>query len=267
MERGGARDDDGPAPGDGAPRDDPPDDAGPRWPRYAIVLAVLLVVVLVTAWAAGRQLAPPPPDGGSTDAVRLGPVSGEDVRAYLARVGVVPASADPAPRLALVGFDAALDPAVAAAALTRTTPLQAVVRVPFPRVQTALRRVDTPPAAPVAALQAALRTAGAAAAAEVERTGVADTAAQARREAIVRAEAVALGRPGCACLIAAVVRVDPGAVATVRGAPGVRVVQVAPPGTSRARLAVSPLLPDQGPGRPDGPIVGPIPDDGPIPVG
>jgi hypothetical protein len=59
--------------------------------------------------------------------------------------------------------------------------------------------------------------------------------------------------------------VDPAAVPTVRAAPAVRAVQVAPPGTSRNRLAVSPLLPEQGPGRPDGPTVGPVPDDGPVP--
>jgi hypothetical protein len=223
--------------------------------------------VLVTAWAAGLQLSPPSPDGGSTDAVRLGPAAGEDVGAYLARTADVPAPADPSPRLALVGFDAALDPDAAAAALAGTTPLQAVVRVPFPRVQTALHRVDTPPATPAAALRAALTTAGGEAAADAARTGPATTPADARRVAVARAEADALGRPGCACLIAAVVRVDPATVAAVRRAPGVRVVEVAPPGTSRTRLAVSPLLPDQGPGRPDGPVVGPVPDDGPVPAG
>ena len=59
----------------------------------------------------------------------------------------------------------------------------------------------------------------------------------------------------------------PGDVPAVRAAPGVRAVQVAPPGTSRTRLAVSPLLPEQGAGRPDGPVVGPVPDDGPVPAG
>ncbi|MCD2196445.1 hypothetical protein LQ327_24010 [Actinomycetospora endophytica] len=249
------------------PEDEGPDDDVPRWPRYAIGLAVLLVVVLVTAWAAGLQLSGPSPDGGSTDAVRLGPASGEDVGAYLARTAVVPAPTDPSPRLALVQFDAALTPDAAAAALARTTPLQAVVRVPFPRVQTALHRVDTPPAAPAAALQAALTTAGGEAAADAARAGPATSPADTRRVAVAEAEATALGRPGCACLIAAVVRVAPDAVADVRRAPGVRAVEVAPPGASRTRLAVSPLLPDQGPGRPDGPVVGPVPDDGPVPAG
>jgi hypothetical protein len=224
--------------------------------------------VLVTAWAAGAQLSPPAPDAGSTDAVRLGPAAGEDVAAYLARTVDLPVPADRTPRLALVQFDAALTPDAAATALARTTLLQAVVRVPFPRVQTALRQVDVPPAPPPTALRAALTTAGGeAAAAAAASVGASPSLADTRRIAVARAEAAALGRPGCVCLIGAVVRVEPAALPVVRAAPGVRAVQVAPPGTSRARLAVSPLLPEQGPGRPDGPVVGPVPDDGPVPPG
>ena len=231
-------------------------------------MAVLLVVVLVTAWAAGTQLAPPAPDAGSTDAVRLGPVAGEDVNAYLARAGELPVPSDPTPRLALVQFDAALTPDAAAAALPRATLVQAVVRVAFPRVQTALHQVDTPPAPLPAALRAALTTAAGEAAADAAAAaspGASPSPADIRRIAVARAEAAALGRPGCACLIGAVVRVEPAALPALRAAPGVRAVQVAPPGTSRTRLAVSPVLPEQGPGRPDGPTVGPVPDDGPVP--
>jgi hypothetical protein len=228
-------------------------------------VAALLVVVLVTAWIAGLQLSPPAPDAGSTDAVRLGPTPGQDVGAYLAGTLAVPAPGDPSPRLALVQFDPSLTPDAAAAALARTTLLQAVVRVPFPRVQTALRRVDAPPAPPAAALAATLTTAAGEAAADAGRTDGSSSPADARRVAVARAEAGALGRPGCACLVAAVVQVIPAAVPAVRAAPGVRAVQVAPPATSRTRLAVSPLLPEQGPGRADGPVVGPVPDDGPVP--
>jgi hypothetical protein len=232
-------------------------------------VAVLLVVVLVTAWAAGSQLSPPSPDGGSTDAVRLGPAAGEDVSAYLARTVDLPASEDRTPRLALVQFDAALAPDAAAAALARTTLLQAVVRVPLPRVQTALHQIDTPPAAPPDALRAVLTTAAGEAAVDAAgaaSAGASPSLADTRRIAVARAEAAALGRPDCACVIGAVVRVDPAALPLVRAAPGVRAVQVAPPDTSRTRLAISPLLPEQGPGRPDGPVVGPVPDDGPVPA-
>jgi hypothetical protein len=228
-------------------------------------VAVLLVVVLVTAWAAGNQLSPPSPDGGETDAVRLGPAAGQDVAAYLAGTLAVPVPSDPASRLALVQFDAALTPDAAAVALAGTAPVQAVVRVPLPRVQTALRRVDLPPAPPAAALRAVLTTAGGEAAATADTAGAPGSPADARRIAVARAEAAALGRPGCTCLIGAVVRVAPATLPAVRGAPGVRAVQVTAPGTRRNRLAVSPLLPEQGAGRPDGPTVGPVPDDGPVP--
>jgi hypothetical protein len=228
-------------------------------------VAVLLVVVLVTSWAAGNQLSPPSPDGGSTDAVRLGPAAGQDVAAYLAGTLAVPAPSDPAPRLALVQFDAALTPDAAAVALTGTAPVQAVVRVPLPRVQTALHRVDLPPAPPAAALRAALTTAGGEAGAAAGTAGAPSSPADARRVAVARAEAAALGRSDCPCLIGAVVQVVPAALPAVRGASRVRAVQVTPPGTGRSRLAVSPLLPEQGAGRPDGPTVGPVPDDGPVP--
>jgi hypothetical protein len=217
---------------------------------------------------AGNQLSPPAPDAGSTDAVRLGPEAGEDVSAYLARTVDLPVPEDRTPRLALVEFDAALTPGAAATALARTTLLQAVVRVPFPRVQTALHQVDAAPAAPPDALRAALTTAGGEAAADaagVASAGASPSLADTRRIAVARAEAAALGRPDCPCLIGAVVRVEPAALPVVRVAPGVRAVQVAPPGTSRTRLAVAPLLPEQGPGRPDGATVGPVPDDGPVP--
>ncbi|MDL5156901.1 hypothetical protein [Actinomycetospora termitidis] len=218
----------------------------------------------MTAWVAGRQ-AIGPDDGGapvSTDVVRLGPEPGEDVTAYLARAAAVPDPADPSERLALVQLDASLTPEAAAPAVGRTVALRAVVRVPFPRVQTALRDVDLQPAPPVAALRAALTTASAQARQDAV-AGVPGT----RRTALAAAEAAALARPDCACLVAAVVRLAPADVPGVRALPGVRAVQVAPPGTARSRLALSPLLPDQGPGRPDGPVVGPVPDDGPVPAG
>ncbi len=244
----------------------PDDEDLPRWPRYAIAMAVLLVVVLVTAWAAGNQRSGPDAGvsgpAGSTDAVRLGPDAGEDVAAYLARAAVVPDPGDPSPRLALVQFDAGLDPAAAASAVGTALPLRAVVRVPFPRVQTALRDVDLQPAPPEAAFRAALTTAAGQAAqdATVAPTGT-------RRAAVASAEAAALGRPDCGCLVAVVVRVAPSEVPALGARPGVGAVPGAPPGTARTRLAVSPLLPDQGPGRADGPVVGPVPDDGPVPTG
>ncbi|MEJ2870876.1 hypothetical protein WCD74_24150 [Actinomycetospora sp. OC33-EN08] len=215
------------------------------------------MVVLVTAWVAGAQRTRPDDGGsGSTDVVRLGPDPGEDVAAYLTRIAAVPDPEDPQPRLALVQFAAGLTPEAAAPAVGNAVGLRAVVRVPFPRVQTALRDVDLQPAPPLTALRAALTTAAGQA-----RQDAATGAPGTRRTAVAAAEAAALERPDCGCLVAVVVRVAPSDVGSLRSAPGVRGVQVAPVGTARSRLAVSPLLPDQGP------VAGPVPDDGPVPTG
>ena len=95
-------------------------------------------------------------------------------------------------------------------------------------------------------------------------TRIADAAAAppGRARDVADAEATRLAGP-CACAVALVVRGDLGSLSTLERGP-VRVVEVAAPGASTARLAVSPLLPEQGAGRPWGPVVGPVPDDGPI---
>lgn len=214
---------------------------------YAGVLAVLLVVVLLTAWVAGRQSSPP--GTGSTDAVRLGPVAGEAVAAYLDRTRAV--LAGPWPRLALVQYAAAVDAATAvdAARALGGVPLQAVFRVPIPRVQTGVRRVTLTSAAPVPAVLAAETQA----AAQARDQAVGSTG---RVVEVARAEVAALSAR-CPCVLALVVRLDaPRAVAAV---PPLRAVEVAAPGARPEALAVSPLLPDQTD------VVGPVPDDGPVP--
>lgn len=242
-------------------------DAGerlPRWPRWAATAAVLALVLLGTAYVAGRQTAGP--TGAGNDAARLGPEAGETVAGYLDRVRATPdRAAGDAPRLALVQLDAASTPDAAAAALAPAGPgaaaLQVVLRVPLPRVQTALRRLDLgtdAASAPAAAARAATGRAAALATDEARR------APPGRARDVAAAEARALSG-GVPALVALVVRTDPARVDALRAAPGVRAVEVAPPGAPLARLAVSPLLPEQGEGRPYGPVVGPVPDDGPVP--
>jgi len=231
-----------------------------------VIGAALLVIVFITAWAAGRQSAGPVGDGG-TDAARLGPLAGEDVAAYLARTrDVAPGDG---PRLELVQLDAP-QPSTASGVLLPgasggAAPLQAVqavFRVPLARVQTAVRRVDLRSSDPGAAVPAAEARAAAQAAAD------AASAPPGRLRDVAQAEASLLGGgPGapCPCLVALVVRGDVTGLTALARAPGVRAVQVAPPGAAAGRLAVSPLLPEQGEGRPLGPVVGPVPDDGPVP--
>ena len=75
--------------------------------------------------------------------------------------------------------------------------------------------------------------------------------------AVATAEAAALTRPDCPCLVALVVTAD-GAALRRPGA-GVRVIEAAPQGVTLRELALSPLLPEQA-DRAD-----PLPDDGPVP--
>lgn len=215
------------------------------------VLAGCVLVALAVAWYAGSRFAPSPaaPAAGT---VRLGPEAGEDVAAYLARLpATLPADGARAP--ALVQLDTETGAPDALAAVAGTTPLTAVFRVPLPRVQTALRFVALEPGVPVATALDNARV-------RAEREAAADAGHLTDRPgAVAAAEAAALGRPDCRCVVALVVDGDrAGLEAVARRAP-VRAVEAAPPGTSDAELALSPLLPEQN-ARAD-----PPPDDGPVP--
>jgi hypothetical protein len=230
----------------------------------AIVLAVVLVIALVTAWVAGAGSTPSQGVPGSTDATRLGPAPGETVTGYLARAAVVPPG-PPGPRPALVQFavEQDLPGAAAAVAGTGATAREAVFRVPLPRVQTALRGVSldaTGTVDPVAALRLAEARAG-------NQAGEQARTSTGRPAAVAAAESARLSA-GCACVVALVVETDPAAVPALRARPGVRAVEVAPPGARVGALAVSPLLPEQtDDGRDPPETVGPVPDDGPVPAG
>ena len=222
-------------------------------PRSRVaVLVGCVVVVLLAAWYAGAQH-PQSVRTSLAGTVWLGPESGEDVAAYLARV---PATLPPdgAGRgRALVPLplrDAVGEP------LTRLLgrPVTAVFRVQLPRVQTALRFVDLEPGVPVGtALDNARVRAERAATVDADRlTG--------RPRTVAVAEAAALAGPGCRCVVALVVDGDQPGLATIAGRIPVRAVEAAPPGTTSVELALSPLLPEQAV-RAD-----PPPDDGPVPT-
>lgn len=217
---------------------------------------MLLVVALVTAWVAGSEGsggdADPGGVPGSTDAVRLGPEPGESVAGYLSRAREVP----PGGRLALVSLTGYLDVPAAAevVAVPGVRATQAVFRVPLPRVQTAVRRL---PLAAGVAVAEALRLAEAQAA---NRAGETARTVGGRAGAIAAAESPRLAA-GCACVVALVVALDPGAAPALAARPGVRAVQLAPVEARDADLAVAPLLPEQVAPQ----TVGPVPDDGPVP--
>ncbi|MYW74100.1 hypothetical protein GTW08_18440, partial [Pseudonocardia sp. SID8383] len=102
----------------------------------AWIAAVMAVVFLGAVWAAGSGPSAGPP--AATGSVRLGPDPGQDVAGYLAGLpATLPAPGVSVP--ALVQFTRPLAPSDAAAAGSGTTTTTAVFRVPFDRVQTALR--------------------------------------------------------------------------------------------------------------------------------
>jgi hypothetical protein len=215
------------------------------------VLAACAVVVLLVAWYAGAQIpaSAPAPAPGS---VRLGPEPGEEVAAYLQRLPAeLPAPGTPT--LALVQFAAELPASAAEPAVAGTTPVTVVLRVPMPRVQTALRFEPLEQGLPVpAALDAGRRRAQEQAAADAQR--------QAGRAAdVAAAEARALADPAAPSVLAIVVRAERARLDAVAARLDVRAVHAAPTGVTARELALSPLLPEQVE-RAD-----PLPDDGPVP--
>jgi hypothetical protein len=218
--------------------------------RTGLLLACA-VVVLLTAWYAGSRFpaSTPAPAPGS---VRLGPEPGEQVPAYLARLPAeLPAPG--APSLALVQFAAELPAPAAEQAVAGTTPVTAVLRVPMPRVQTALRFEPLQQGVPLpVALDAARQRAQEQAAADAQRQ-------PGRAAAVAAAEAEALAEPSGPWVLALLVRAERAELDAVAARQGVRAVHAAPAGVTARELAISPLLPEQVESA------GPPPDDGPVP--
>jgi hypothetical protein len=263
----------------------------PLWPALLCVLLVLLAV----AWVAGRQsLFGAPDQPASLDAVRLGPDPGAPVAAYLAGLPARwPAPGAPAVP-ALVQFGTELDGASVARLLAGVTPATAVIRVPLPRVQTALRFEELPPvdlADPVLGAQRRLALAQQAAARDASAEAGRLTG---RAASVARYEATVLGGapcgvvpgasrgaggvggapsgvvPGasrgaggaptpCRCVLAVLVVGDRTAISRLAEQPAVRAVDAAPAGTPTSGVALAPLLPEQSE------VAGPVPDDGAVP--
>jgi hypothetical protein len=215
--------------------------------RWA-VLAVLLVAFGSAIWVAGQRGESLP--GGVQ---RLGPETGEPVADYLRRAGASLPAATSGPVWALVQLDGYLAPEPAAELAHSVRLSRVVLRVPLPRVQTALITRDLPGQRPAAELTEALRSAAS------DRLAAARAARDGRRAAVAAAEAVQL-RSGCSCVLALLVLGDRDALAAMVTRPGVRAVHAALPDTAIQDLAISPLLPEQVD------TAGPVPDDGPAPV-
>jgi hypothetical protein len=211
--------------------------------RLALLAACGVVAALVALYAAVRS--PAPTSGPPAGSVRLGPEPGEAAAAYLTRA----AATLPKPGTTALALVQYADEQTVADAQAPGTATEAVFRVDLPRVQTALRFVALEPGVPTALDTARQRAASAASADAGRLTG--------RAQAVASAEAAALTRPDCPCLVAMVVAAD--STELRRPVAGVRVVEAAPPGVTLRELALSPLLPEQA-DRAD-----PLPDDGPVP--
>jgi hypothetical protein len=220
----------------------------PRRARWA-VLAVLVAALGVAAVVAGRPGEPLPVTGVQ----RLGPEAGEPVADYLRRAGASLPATEPGSVWALVQLDSYLTPERAAELAQGVRLSQVVLRVPLPRVQTALIIRDLPGQRPMAELTDALRSAA------QDRAAVAARNVPGGRPAAVAAAEATQLRGGCACVLAFLAFGDGEALQTVAARPGVRAVHAALPDTSIQDVAISPLLPEHAD------TVGPVPDDGPVP--
>ncbi|MGH3611655.1 MAG: hypothetical protein ACRDRK_03350 [Pseudonocardia sp.] len=242
--------------------------------RIAVLLGCVLLALGVARYAGSRSAPPAPqPAAGS---VRLGPEAGEPVAQYLAGLpALLPAPGTAT--LALVQFRAEMAPAAALATVggdgtaqvgaaqvgagrgdasaRSPVPVTAVLRVPLPRVQTALRfEALEPGVSPTTALDTARERARRAADAGAARlTG--------RQAALAAAEAAVLADPACRCVLAVVVRADRAGLEAIAARAGARAVHAAPAGAVPIELVLAPLLPEQVE-RAD-----PPPDDGPVPRG
>jgi hypothetical protein len=213
------------------------------------VLAVLLVAFGAAVVAAGQREPDPPPLPGVE---RLGPEPGEPVARYLGRAAISLPAQGSGPAWALVQLEDHLD-AATAARLTRDVRLSRVVlRVPLPRVQTALLTHPVPGQRPAGEIAAAMRSAAG------DRQAVAAPATAGRAGEVAAAEARRL-REGCACVVALLVRGDRAALERLATRRQVRAVHAARVGTPPQGLALAPLLPEQRE------AAGPVPDDGAVP--
>src|SRR4051812_16586992 len=111
-----------------------------------VVLAVLAAVFGCAVWIAGQHDEPAP-----TGVQRLGPEAGEPVAAYVRRASASLPWA-PSARWALVQLDSYLTPERAAELSRGVRISKVVLRVPLPRLQTALITRDLPGQQPLAEL-------------------------------------------------------------------------------------------------------------------
>ncbi|OZE31010.1 hypothetical protein CH256_13960 [Rhodococcus sp. 05-2254-6] len=208
-----------------------------------VVAAALVFVALAVIGHLNpvRQL------GVGTD--RLGPDSGEQVVDYLARAEASLRSDNTEPRWGSVSFDRELTAQQAYAVADGIRISQVLVRVPLDRVQTPILTVGVP-----GSERSVLNSTARAASLATESFGAGD------RQAQIAAVSQQRLLDGCACVVTLVVRATPAELSELAGRADVRAVQALPPDAVSGKFAVEPLLPEHVD------VVGPLPDDGPVPT-
>ncbi|KAA0926046.1 MULTISPECIES: hypothetical protein [Rhodococcus] len=208
-----------------------------------VVAAALVFVALAVIGHLNpvRQL------GVGTD--RLGPDSGEQVVDYLARAEASLRSDNTEPRWGSVSFDRELTAQQAYAVADGIRISQVLVRVPLDRVQTPILTVGVP-----GSERSVLNSTARAASLATESFGAGD------RQAQIAAVSQQRLLDGCACVVTLVVRATPAELSELAGRADVRAVQALPSDAVSGKFAVEPLLPEHVD------VVGPLPDDGPVPT-
>lgn len=195
-------------------------------------------------------LNPPRSEGVFTD--RLGPDQGEPVADYLARARDSLQGADDAEHWALVSFTEHL-PTTALPDTARGLRVgQVIYHVPIDRVATPLVAVQVP------ANDRALLRSGEDAASELLDRRQRGTDPDERTSRVLDVSITRL-RENRACAVGLVVRAPPNRLRELADDPGIRAVQALPADAVAGRFAVAPLFPTETD------IVGPMPDDGPVP--
>ncbi|MBF6496406.1 hypothetical protein IU412_09130 [Nocardia cyriacigeorgica] len=215
--------------------------------RALFAATVGAAVVVLIAVGAVQQ---PRSEGVSTD--RLGPEQGESVADYRARAQDSLAGTDAAEHWALVSFTEYRAPQYLPELAGGLRIGRVLYQVPLPRVQTQLVTVQVP-----ATEEVVLRSAEDAAwqlLDQLRRGIVVDE----RTEQIITASAARL-RGGCACAVGLVVRGSMDQLRNLAERNGIRAVEALPADAVAGAFAVVPLLPDATG------VIGPAPDDGPVP--
>lgn len=215
--------------------------------RGALEACVLVLVALGLCAVVG-VLNPLPRPGVGTDA--LGPDNGETVEDYARRAAssVEDAHADTDRHWALVSFSSATSPARAYDAAGEVRIAQVLLRVPMERVQTQ-----------VIAIGVAGNSRSVISSEDIAASRLQGSTGQWDRQSQIDAASASRLASGCDCVVGLIVYATGDELGTLVDVPEVRAVEALPADAVAGKFAVRAFLPEYVD------VVGPLPDDGPIP--